>query len=429
MEAGNNSGNGSSDILTISGAQKISGTVRISGAKNSATRLIAAAMLTDRQVRISNFPSSLEDVKNKLSIMEKLGVTIELGPEEVRIEASRIGNELDDYSTSIRTTYLLAAGQLRHNRIARIPYPSGCAIGERKFDLHIMLWKSMGCVVRERESFIEIESDHLKGSDISFPFPTIGGTENALLCGVLASGRTRVFNAYISPEVFDLIQMLRSMGAKIKVKGNTFIEIDGVELLNGTSYRVIPDRIEAVSWIVAAAVTRGELIIQDVPFSFMEVPMIHFRDIGINSYTSGDALYINHHDFHEHYINPFEVACGVHPGVISDMQPFFTVLATQAEGNSRIIDYRYPERFVYVSEMEKLGGTFDLKKGEVKMRGPIRFKGTEVSAPDLRGGAALMITALIAEGKTTINGYSTIRRGYNNLADKFDSMNIRYSIS
>lgn len=415
-----------SDMLIIEGPQKISGTVRISGAKNSATRLIAAAALTEEKVVIRNFPSTLRDVSNKLDILERLGVSVDLREAEIAIEARSVGSELDDYSTTIRTTYLLAAGQLLHNGLARIPYPSGCAIGERKYDLHVMVWEKMGCRVEEKEQYIQISSQGLKGADIPFPFPTIGGTENAILCGVLAEGRTRIFNAYISPEVFDLIDMLGSMGADIRVTGNTYIEIEGVNSLRGTTHSVIPDRIEAVSWIVAAAVTRGELIIHDVPFSYMEVPMIHFRDIGINSYKGDDALSINHHDRNEHYINPFEIACGVYPGVISDMQPFFTVLATQAQGNSRVIDYRYPDRFVYIRELNKLGGSFEVSSGEVRIRGPIGFTGAPVEAPDLRGGAALMIAALTAEGTTTIDNYGMIRRGYDRLPEKFDSMNISY---
>ena len=415
--------------LIIDGPQTLRGAVTISGAKNSAICLIAASMLTDEEVQICNFPSTLEDMKNKLHILRELGVSVDLHPGEVRIQAEKIGNILESYDTTIRTTYLLAAGQLRHNGVARIPYPGGCPIGERKYDLHEKIWELMGCEVTEEESFIKLESSGLNGAEIRFPFHTIGGTENALLCGVMAHGKTSIFNAYISPEVYDLIIMLQKMGAKIQIKGNTCIEIEGVKHLNGTSHTVTPDRIEAVSWIIAAAVTKGELIIHDVPFSHIEIPMIHLRDIGLNFYTGSGALYINHSDHYKHYINPFVVACGVYPGVITDMQPFFTVLAAQADGNSRIIDYRYPKRFAYVEELKKMGGKITVEEGEVRIEGPQTFTGAEISATDIRGGAALMVAALAAEGKTTIGGLRTIMRGYDNLPDKLEQMGIRFEIS
>lgn len=201
--------------------------------------LIAAALLTDEEVRITNFPSALENMKSKLHLMEQLGVVYELLPDEVVISAGTVANTLHDYKSTIRTTYLLAAGQLHRNGVARIPYPGGCPIGDRKYDLHLKLWEMMECRVSQGEWYIQLECDRLVGCDISFPLPTIGGTENALLCGVVAGGTTRIHNTYISLEVMDLMQMLTKMGARIYVYGTTFIEIEGVRRLSATSHRVI----------------------------------------------------------------------------------------------------------------------------------------------------------------------------------------------
>ncbi len=424
-----NGSNDSVELLIIDGPRIASGTIRISGAKNSAICLIAAALLTEEEVRITNFPSTLEDMKNKLRLMEQLGVAYELLPDEVVISAGTVTDTLRDYHSTIRTTYLLAAGQLHRNGIARIPYPGGCPIGDRKYDLHLKLWEMMGCRVSEEESFIRLECGRLSGCDIRFPFPTIGGTENALLCGVMAEGKTRIRNAYISPEVLDLIRMLTNMGARISVEGTTFIEIEGVRRLNATSHRVIPDRLEAVSWIITAAVTGGTIKLLDVPFEFIEVPLIHLRHIGVDIRRDGDVLHVNANGGRRRRPDPFVISCGVYPGVVTDVQPFFTVLATQADGNSRIVDYRYPRRFAYIAELRKMGGGFITEEGQVTVEGPMALRGSDVSAPDIRGGAALLVAALVAEGRTAIGNPRTILRGYDNLLNKITALGIPYETS
>jgi UDP-N-acetylglucosamine 1-carboxyvinyltransferase len=421
--------NDSRELLIIDGPRIASGTIRISGAKNSAICLIAAALLTDEEVHITNFPSTLEDIKNKLRLMEQLGVAYDLLPDEVVISAGTIANTLCDYNSAIRTTYLLAAGQLHRNGVARIPYPGGCPIGDRKYDLHLKLWEMMGCRVSEEESYIQLECDRLVGCDIHFPLPTIGGTENALLCGAVAEGTTHIRNSYISPEVLDLVQMLTSMGARISVEGTTFIEIEGVRRLSATSHRVIPDRLEAVSWIITAAVTGGTIKLLDVPFEFIEVPLIHLRYIGVDFRREGDVLHVNADGGRRRRLDPFVISCGVYPGVVTDVQPFFTVLATQADGHSRIVDYRYPRRFAYIEELRKMGGEFVSEVGQVMVEGPVALKGSDVVATDIRGGAALLVAALIAKGRTVIGNPRTILRGYDNLLNKITALGIPFETS
>ncbi|MBI4707309.1 MAG: UDP-N-acetylglucosamine 1-carboxyvinyltransferase [Candidatus Omnitrophica bacterium] len=414
--------------LCIEGDQRINGQIRVSGSKNSAVKLLAASLLTDKEIILHNFPYLLEDVKEKINIMRQMGSQISLHENFIRLISKEITNDLKDYTCNIRTTYLLAPSQLHRLGIARIPYPGGCKIGERKYDLHFMVWKAMGATVEELPDYIEIRCEgRLKGTDIVFPFPTMGGTENALLCGVLAQGITNIYNAYVSPEVADLIAMLVSMGADITVDGNSFITITGVANLNGTSHEVIPDRIEALTWMIAAMITKGRLLLTEVPFAHMEVPLIHLRHIGLDFFSNSNSIYINTADL-PYKINPFEIACGTYPGVVSDMQPFFSVLASQAKGVSRIIDYRYPERFGYIGELQKMGDGYDVRPGEVVVKGKIEFKGNIVRAVDLRGGAAILLGALIAKGRTEIENYKMILRGYNGLLEKLQGVGISLKV-
>lgn len=416
-------------VMIINGKQTIDGTVTISGAKNSATKILAASLLSDKEVVLQNFPEQLEDVKEKMDILKDLGAIINCNDGNVNISINKLSGNNIRKDCGIRTTYLLAPIQLHREGRSKIPYPGGCKIGDRKYDLHIMVWEKMGCLVDEKDDYIEIKckKNKLYGARIDFPFPTIGGTENALMCAVLAEGETVIHNAYVSPEVEDLIVFLKSMGAEIRLHGNSCIIIQGVKSLNGTSHRIIPDRIEALTWMIACVLTEGRLMIKNVPFDFMEVPLIHLKHIGLDYFRNSDSLFIDTKNV-KCYINPFEVACGTYPGVITDMQPFFSVLATQATGTSRIIDYRYPERFGYLAELKKMGCKYITSHGEAVIYGKANFVGARVRALDLRGGASILLAALIAEGETEIENYKMILRGYNGLFQKLKDLSISYCL-
>ncbi len=284
------------ETMTIVGGQVPDGTVRVSGAKNAATKLMAAALLTDEPVLLTNFPTRLVDTSVKARFMERLGASIEVDHLErrLRVRATDISlNHLSEYDYPIRTTYLLAAGQLQRSGRARIPYPGGCRIGSRGYDLHIMVWERMGCTVREQQDYIEISCQHLEGAEINFPISTVGGTENALLCASIARGTTEIENAYITPEIDNFIEMLRRMGARIEVYGNSFVRVEGVDRLSGTTIDVIPDRIEALTWIVYALMARGSVLVKNVPFATMEVPLIHVGKAGVDLFRNSSDVYVN----------------------------------------------------------------------------------------------------------------------------------------
>jgi UDP-N-acetylglucosamine 1-carboxyvinyltransferase len=297
------------------------------------------------------------------------------------------------------------------------------------------VWEALGCSVEERSNCIEIVSKtgRFEGADIVFPITTVGGTENALLCASVANGVTRIYNAYITPEVENLIQMLRLMGADITLNGASTIIVQGKPELHGVTVGVISDRIEALTWIVYAALSGGMLIIEDVPFSQMEIPLKHLRDAGINYFKNDSSIYVSPDCFSDYYIQPFEVACGTHPGIISDMQTFYVLLAISAAGRSLIVDYRYPKRVAFLEQLAKFlpERTLDWQSGDaaiIRVNGPAKLNSAEVKSTDLRGSMTLVLAALLADGKSVVHDVGMALRGYNNLESKLKSLGIQFEV-
>ncbi|WP_062466019.1 UDP-N-acetylglucosamine 1-carboxyvinyltransferase [Demequina maris] len=412
------------------------GRVRVSGAKNSATRLLAAAMLTDERVVLNDFPTEIVDVQHKVRFARLLGtgVTLDRDTESVEVDALALdGHRLttSEYDVPIRTTYLLVAPQLVRGEVARVPYPGGCPIGGgsaggRGYDLHIMVWERLGCTVVEREDHIEVTAVRgLRGGPIDFPISTVGGTENALLCASVATGRTEISNAYITPEIEDLIALLRRMGARIEVFGSSHIVVEGVGgTLDGARMSVMPDRIEALTWIVYAIISGGAITIDRVPFDAMEVPLLHLKHAGIDLYRNSTSAHVTPDCLNLGSVQPFEVACGTHPGVISDMQAFFVMLALKGAGTSRIHDYRYPERIAFVEQLARFvpDGVLEAERGRITVRGQAGFHPADAASTDLRGSMAVVLAALCADGESVIRGVHMAMRGYNDLAGKLTSL-------
>lgn len=421
---------------TIRGGQIPNGKIKVSGAKNSATRLLAASLISDEKVILENFPTELVDANFKFDFIEKCGgnVKIDRKNEVVEIESQNLKDiTLSSYNYPIRTTYLLVAGLIKRNGVAKIPYPGGCKIGNRGYDLHIMVWEMLGAKVIEKPDYIEVTATNgFVTGNIDFPISTIGGTENALICASTIEGRTTIKNAYISPEVQDLIDFLKTMGVKINVVGNSFIEIYGKSYLQGSIYEVLPDRIEALTWIIYGIITGGNITIEDVPFNTMEIPLLHLKEAGIDYYHNSKNIHITPDCLTNGIIQPFELATGTHPGIISDMQPFWVLLGLHADGISRIFDYRYPERLKYCEELFKLyPNQLKWEKGAITTFGqhkpnPIAAK---VQSTDLRGSMALVLGALLADGTSEIANVEMALRGYNKLEKKLNTLGISIDIS
>lgn len=420
----------------IKGNQIPQGKVRVSGAKNAATRVLAAALISDGEVVLENFPTELVDAKYKIKFIKESGGRVEVNEqtETVVIDPSNFRDVLlESYDFPIRTTYLLVSGLIKKSNRARIPYPGGCKIGNRGYDLHIMVWKSLGAQVYEKENYIEVitENGFISGQTIDFPISTVGGTENALICAATIEGETTIKNAYISPEVQSLIDYLISMGVRINVVGNSFIQVHGAKHLRGSMFSIMPDRIEAITWIVYGILSGGNISIEDVPFEHMQIPLLHLKDAGIDLYRNDKNIYVSPECLTNGIIQPFELATGTHPGIISDMQPFYVLLGLHANGVSRVFDYRYPERIKYCQELLKMyPDMLECKSGEIKIVGQHNVipKATQLESTDLRGSMAVLIAALLADGESSVHNIEMALRGYNNLEKKLNNLGVEFKV-
>lgn len=418
--------------LITNGSETLNGEVIVSGSKNSATKILSAALLTNHQTILRSFPTKLNDAIHKMEFLVGMGAHIDINhnTETIKIEPSKLDYHLiKNFNLPIRTTYLLAAATLVRQKKARIPYPGGCKIGNRGYDVHIMVWQNLGCKVLEKTEYIEIEGT-LRGGKIDLPISTVGGTENAILCASVADGITTINNAYITPEVEDLISFMKEMGARIEVEGSSYIKIYGANgLLNATTYSIMPDRIEALTWIIWAVITKSTLFIKNIHFNDLEIPLIHLKHAGVNIFTNNkNTALVTPDCISQHGIQPFELACGAHPGIISDMQPFYVLLALFAKGRSTIYDYRYPERIKYALELEKFApGKIIAEKGKITVLGDgnAQLRPSDVISPDLRGSMALVMAALCAPGISTVSGVEMALRGYNKLEQKLKGLGLK----
>lgn len=415
----------------IQGGQVPKGKVKVSGAKNAATRLLAAALISDEKIVLENFPTELVDANYKIDFIRNCGGSVEINNDEefLVIDSTNLKDiVLDSYFYPIRTTYLLVPGLIKRSGTARIPYPGGCKIGNRGYDLHIMVWEALGAKVEEKDDYIEVTvKDGFTPGDINFPISTVGGTESALICASTIDGVSTIKNAYITPEVESLIDFLRTIGARIEVVGNSFIKVTGKSYLQGSIFPVMPDRIEALTWIIYGVLSGGDITIEDVPFDSMEIPLLHLKEAGIDFYSNNKNIHISSECLSNGIIQPFELATGTHPGVISDMQPFYVLLGLHADGISRVYDYRYPERLKYCEELSKFyPEQLKWEKGAITTFGKHKVtpKNANAVSTDLRGSMALVIAALLAEGESTIENVEMALRGYNKLEEKLNKLGV-----
>lgn len=396
----------------------LKGKVSLSGAKNSALRLQAASILTDEELILTNFPNGLSDVIIHNEMLEVLGKKVVVNADELRISDKLLTNELIWEGRSIRNTLLIWGAVLARKGESKVPLPGGCKIGERKYDLHQMVLEKLGAKVWEDGDYLCASSNgRLKGAEIHLPLRSTGATENAIISSSLAEGRTTIWNPHIRPEILDLIKLLNSMGAKIQVRGNESILVDGVEVLHGATHEVIPDNMEALTFLVAAAITGGELEIEGFPMEHLEVPMIFLRSSGMNIYVGNRSVITK-----ESVCYPLEISTGPYPGINSDMQPLLAVYASCAKGMSKIVDLRFPDRFGYAEQLQKMGVDAEVTNNQLVIRGGNRIVGADVNADDLRAGAALLLAGLVADGITTISNADQIERGYENFIEKFQSI-------
>lgn len=396
----------------------LNGKIQLSGAKNSALRLQAASILTDEELVLSNFPNGLSDVIIHNGMLKALGKTVDVDRNTLKISGELTTNELVWEDRSIRNTLLIWGAILARTGYSKVPLPGGCEIGERKYDLHQIVLENLGAKVWVEDNYLCASSEGLlKGAEIHLPLRSTGATENAIISSSLAEGKSIIWNPHIRPEILDLIDLLNKMGASIYVRGNESIVVHGVKSLHGATHTVIPDNMEALTFLVATAITGGEIEIDSFPKEHLEIPMIFLKSSGMNVFEGPKSVITK-----ESKCYPLEISTGPYPGINSDMQPLLAVYAACAMGMSKIVDLRFPDRFGYAEQLKKMGVDIEVVNNLLVIKGGNQFIGTEVYADDLRAGAALLLAGLVAEGKTFITNAEQIERGYENFIQKFQSI-------
>jgi len=401
---------------------RLYGKVKVSGAKNSALRLLAASILTGEQVELNNFPNGLLDVQVHLDMLKVLGKDFTTANDNVVItENNSTSTVLNWEGRSIRNTLLILGALTARFGEGKVPLPGGCKLGERKYDLHVMLLEKLGAEVWEEGDFLcaKAKSERLKGNDIFLPMRSTGATENAIICGSLSEGMTTVWNPHIRPEIMDLIDMLTKMGAKIRVYGQKCIVIEGSENLSGVKHAVIPDNMEALTWAIGSVITQGEVEIENFPYEHLEVPLVYLRESGMKMYRGENSLIVKGGEAY-----PVEISTGPYPGINSDMQPLFAVYGAMSQGESKIIDLRFPRRYGYAEELAKMGMSYKVEGDLLVINGGNTLSGATVNALDLRAGIALLLAGLTAEGETIIENSWQIQRGYENLMEKLKNLDV-----
>lgn len=400
---------------------QLSGQVTLAGAKNSALRLLAASLLTEGDVLLRNYPSELLDAQVHVDMLSALGKSVELiDATTIRIcENRKLESSLIWEGRSIRNTLLILGALTARLGAGSVPLPGGCKLGERKYDLHVMLLEALGARIWEEGDQLCAEAPNgLVGAEIHLPMRSTGATENAILAASLAKGVSRIWNPHIRPEILDLVSMLKGMGAKIVVHGQEHIEVIGMDALHAVDHRVIPDNMEAITWLVAASMTGGDIEIRDFPYADLAVVLAHLREAGAKLYQGEESLIVRGDRCY-----PVEISTGPHPGINSDVQPILAAWAAKARGESRIIDLRFPGRYGYAEEMAKMGVKYSVDGDMLRLHGQGgNLVGAKVRALDLRAGAALTLCGLISEGETEISDAWQISRGYVGFVSKLRSL-------
>ncbi len=404
----------------IKGGIPLVGEVEIGGAKNAALGILAAAIMTDETVRIDNLPD-VQDIHVLLEAITQIGAKVDrISKTSVAINGSFITNiSVDyDYMKKIRASYYLLGALLGKYKRAEVPLPGGCNIGSRPIDLHLKGFRALGASTRISHGAIIASAEHLRGSHIYLDTVSVGATINIMLAAAMAEGRTIIENAAKEPHVVDVANFLNSMGANIKGAGTDVIRIRGVEKLHATEYSIIPDQIEAGTFMFAAAVTKGDVIVKNVIPKHLEATSAKLAEIGCQIEEFDDAVRV----VATGRLTNTNVKTLPYPGYPTDMQPQIGVALSLARGTSMVTESIFDNRFKYVDELVRMGANIKVEGNTAVICGTERLTGARVTAPDLRAGAALVIAGLAAEGITIVDDIVYIQRGYENFDEKLRSL-------
>ena len=411
--------------LEIEGKHILEGEVRISGAKNSAVALIPASVLSDGIVTISNVPNITDrDALNE--ILEYLNADVKIEDETMVIDSTNIENKEipESISKKLRASYYFMGALLGKYKKVNMYFPGGCKIGARPINLHLKGFEALGAIVTERANQYIIEADELIGNNIYLDIASVGATINIMLAAVKAKGTTIIENAAKEPEVVNVAMFLNNMGARITGAGTSEIKIIGVSKLEGCSHEVIPDRIEAGTYMIAASLVGNNVKISNVIPEHLDALLLKLKEIGIKIEVGNDYFIISKSD----NMKSVNIKTLPYPGFPTDLQQPITTLLTQCEGSSKVEETIYENRFLNVDYLNKMGSNIKTKDKEAIVYGVTPLKGCEVIATDLRAGACLVLAALIAEGKTTIHNIDHILRGYEGIVEKLNGLGAKIKI-
>lgn len=405
--------------IVVKESKPLKGTVKISGAKNAVLPIIAATLLVDGVSVIQSVPN-LRDVNVMSDLLRHLGAIVHYDGETLTVDATNIKDIEAPYHlvNKMRASFLVMGSLLARFNSAKISMPGGCAIGTRPIDLHLKGFKGLGAQVIQDHGYVEAKAEKLVGGKIYLDFPSVGATENIMMAAVFAKGVTTIENVAEEPEIVDLANFLNSMGAKVRGAGTNTIKITGVEKLTPHEHTVIPDRIEAGTYMVAAGITRGDILVENVIVDHVKPVIAKLTECGCIVEEYENAVRV----IGPEIIKPTNIKTLPHPGFPTDMQSQFMAMLCLAEGKSTITETVFENRFMNVPELIRMGANIEINGKSAIVEGIAKLTGSEVMATDLRAGAALVLAGLVAEGETTIKNIYHIERGYVDLCGKMSKL-------
>ena len=411
--------------IVVKGGKPLIGEVQVSGAKNAALPILAAGLLaTEGTSKFYNVPK-LSDIKTISMLFESLGVKVDYKPEENTLEMDATKPLLTEASfefvSKMRASFLVLGPMLAREGSAKVAMPGGCSIGSRPIDQHLKGFEALGATIIQDAGFVEARAEkELEGSTIFFDFPSVGGTQNVIMASCLAKGKTTIVNAAQEPEIEDMINFLIKMGAKISGKGTSILEIEGVEKLVGAEYTIMSDRVEAATYMIAAAATKGDVLIKGAPYKDNVALVSKMREMGVNiEIVDEDTMRVSNK---LDVLKPVDVKTLPHPGFLTDMQSIMSVLTLLAKGTSTITETVFENRFMHVEELRRMNAKIRIEGRSALLEGPAQLEGAPVRATDLRSGAALIIAGLMATGTTKVIDIYHIDRGYVDIEEKMRNL-------
>lgn len=403
------------DVIRIKGGKKLKGEVTVSSCKNSVVAILPSVVMASEIVKLYDVPD-IKDVQILIKLLKLLNIKVSVDDDELTIDPTEIENVdlLDDDVMKLRASYYFMGALLGRFKHVKMYSPGGCNLGPRPIDLHLKGFEALGAKIKQEGNIIEISAKELTGDDIYLDFASVGATINIMLAACFARGRTTIENAAKEPEIIDLSSMLNKMGAQIRGAGTSEITINGVSRLKGCIHDIIPDRIEAGTYIIAASACGKDVTIRNVIPQHIEALTSKLEEMGVKLEQGSDYIRV----FESNNLKAVDIITQPFPGFATDLQQPLTALMTKANGDSHVEETIYIDRFRHCGELNKMGAKIEFGGGKSQISGPTALSGADISATDLRCGASLVIAGLMANGETTIHNAYHIYRGYESIVDK-----------